>query len=242
MQQKIIGGTFMIEIKNLSKSYGSHEIFHSLTITLYNNKINALVGVNGIGKSTLLNSITQSAFKTSGDILIDSIPSNNFESRYHFFFVPDHKDMFLNLTGIEYLSFIIKIYNSDFNLAMDKANKITKQLKISESLNKSISSYSLGMKQKLYLTGALVSEASNLILDEPFNGLDPESCVIIKKLLQEYCYHEHNMLLFSVHNLDLVSNFSDTIILIDKNRKLLSLENSQNITELENFFFEHCVL
>ncbi len=98
------------------------------------------------------------------------------------------------------------------------------------------------MKQKLYLTGALVSEASNLILDEPFNGLDPESCVIIKKLLQEYCYHEHNMLLFSVHNLDLVSNFSDTIILIDKNRKLLSLENSQNITELENFFFEHCVL
>lgn len=232
----------MIEIKNLSKSYGNQEIFHSLTMTFYNHKINALVGVNGIGKSTLLNSITQSTFKTSGNILIDSIPNNVFECRYHFFFVPDHKDMFLNLTGIEYLSFIIKIYNSDFNLSMNKAYTITKQLKIFESLNKRISSYSLGMKQKLYLTGALISEASNLILDEPFNGLDPESCIIIKQLLQEYCYHGDNMLLFSIHNLDLVSNFSDTIILFDKNRKLLLLENRQNITELENYFFEHCVL
>uniref|UniRef100_UPI004056EA5F ATP-binding cassette domain-containing protein n=1 Tax=Agathobacter sp. TaxID=2021311 RepID=UPI004056EA5F len=232
----------MIEIKNLSKSYENYTIFHNLTVTLYNNKINALVGVNGIGKSTLLNSITQSAFKTAGDILIDCIPNNIFESRYHFFFIPDHKDMFLNLTGIEYLSFIIKIYNRDFKLAIDNAHKITKQLKISESLNKTLSSYSLGMKQKIYLTGALISGASNLILDEPFNGLDPDSCIIIKKLLQEYCYYEDNMLLFSIHNLDLVCNFSDTIIFIDKNRNLLSLENNHNITELENFFFEHCVV
>lgn len=91
-------------------------------------------------------------------------------------------------------------------------------------------------------TGALISGATNLILDEPFNGLDPESCIVIKNLLKDYCYCKHNMILFSVHNLDLVSNFSDTIILINKDRQLLSLKNTQNISELEDYFFKHCVI
>ena len=150
--------------------------------------------------------------------------------------------MFLNLSGNEYLSFIINIYKCDFTAASTAAHKITSLLKISADLNKPLSSYSLGMKQKIYLTGALISGATNLILDEPFNGLDPESCIVIKNLLKDYCYCKHNMILFSVHNLDLVSNFSDTIILINKDRQLLSLKSTQNISELEDYFFKHCVI
>ena len=232
----------MIKIENLSKTYEKKNIFHALSLTLYDTQIYALVGVNGIGKTTFLNSITQSAFRTNGNVLIDSIPNSAFESKYHFFFIPDHKDMFLNLSGNEYLSFIINIYKCDFTAASTAARKITSLLKISADLNKPLSSYSLGMKQKIYLTGALISGATNLILDEPFNGLDPESCIVIKNLLKDYCYCKHNMILFSVHNLDLVSNFSDTIILINKDRQLLSLKNTQNISELEDYFFKHCVI
>ena len=232
----------MIKIENLSKTYEKKNIFHALSLTLYDTQIYALVGVNGIGKTTFLNSITQSAFRTNGNVLIDSIPNSAFESKYHFFFIPDHKDMFLNLSGNEYLSFIINIYKCDFTAASTAAHKITSLLKISAALNKPLSSYSLGMKQKIYLTGALISGATNLILDEPFNGLDPESCIVIKNLLKDYCYCKHNMILFSVHNLDLVSNFSDTIILINKDRQLLSLKNTQNISELEDYFFKHCVI
>ena len=231
----------MIKIENLSKTYEKKNIFHALSLTLYDTQIYALVGVNGIGKTTFLNSITQSAFRTNGNVLIDSIPNSAFESKYHFFFIPDHKDMFLNLSGNEYLSFIINIYKCDFTAASTAAYKITSLLKISADLNKPLSSYSLGMKQKIYLTGALISGATNLIL-EPFNGLDPESCIVIKNLLKDYCYCKHNMILFSVHNLDLVSNFSDTIILINKDRQLLSLKNTQNISELEDYFFKHCVI
>ena len=166
----------MIKIENLSKTYEKKNIFHALSLTLYDTQIYALVGVNGIGKTTFLNSITQSAFRTNGNVLIDSLPTSAFESKYHFFFIPDHKDMFLNLSGNEYLSFIINIYKCDFTAASTAAHKITSLLKISADLNKPLSSYSLGMKQKIYLTGALISGATNLILDEPFNGLDPESC------------------------------------------------------------------
>lgn len=231
----------MIKIENLSKAYEMKNIFKGLSITLYDNQIYALVGINGIGKTTFLNSITQPTFRTAGNVFIDSIPNSTFESKYHMFFIPDYKDMFLNLSGNEYLSFIINIYKCDFTATSTEASQITSLLKISEDLDKPLSSYSLGMKQKIYLTGALISGARNLILDEPFNGLDPESCIIVKKLLKDYCYRRHKMILFSIHNLDLVSNFSNTIILIDKNRQLLSLKNTHNITELEDYFFKHCV-
>lgn len=63
----------MIKIENLSKTYEKKNIFHALSLTLYDTQIYALVGVNGIGKTTFLNSITQSAFRTNGNVLIDSM-------------------------------------------------------------------------------------------------------------------------------------------------------------------------
>ena len=68
-----------------------------------------------------------------------------------------------------------------------------------------IQTYSLGMKQKIYLIGALISNAQNIILDEPFNGLDPESVAVLKRILLSF-KDKGKMILFSAHNLDLVSN------------------------------------
>ena len=232
----------MILIKNLSKSYHKTTIFERISLSLNNGNIYALVGVNGIGKSTLMYCITQPSYINSGEIYIDNISNKSFDSRYHFFFLPDIKDAFLNLTGIEYLSFIVGIYRQDYSKSKDKIETITTKLKINDSLSNYLSSYSLGMKQKLFLTGALVSGAANLILDEPFNGLDPESCVLVKQLLHEHCKVHSNMLLYSVHNLDLVSNFSNYIIFIDKCRKIFTMKNNKNIDELEDVFFSNCVL
>ena len=112
-----------------------------------------------------------------------------------------------------------------------------------QKLNTSKISYlSGGELRYLEIKLLLHTDCKFILLDEPFNGLDPESCIVIKNLLKDYCYCKHNMILFSVHNLDLVSNFSDTIILINKDRQLLSLKNTQNISELEDYFFKHCVI
>ena len=83
----------MIKIENLSKTYEKKNIFHALSLTLYDTQIYALVGVNGIGKTTFLNSITQSAFRTNGNVLIDSIPNSAFESKYHYLFISVLKHM-----------------------------------------------------------------------------------------------------------------------------------------------------
>lgn len=105
---------------------------------------------------------------------------------------------------------------------------------------KEVRHYSLGMKQKVYLMAAFLSGAGNLILDEPFNGLDPESVAMLKNLLSEY-RDRGNLVLFSIHNLDLVANFCDDIVFIDKQRKVFQTENPKDFKQLEDVFFQKCV-
>ena len=96
------------------------------------------------------------------------------------------------------------------------------------------------MKQKIYLIAAFLSGARNLLLDEPFNGLDPESAAILKKMLIQ-SRDSGCMVLFSVHNLDLVANFCDEVLFITRDRKIISAVNPKNYALLENEFFHHCV-
>ena len=146
----------------------------------------------------------------------------------------------MNLTGAEYLKFIIQLYRQDEKIAEEKLKRLSVMFKLDRSLNEYIANYSLGMKQKVYLMAAFLSGASNLILDEPFNGLDPESVAILKKMLLEY-RDAGNLVLFSIHNLDLAANFCDNVLFVDRERKVFQVENPRNFNELETVFFTQCV-
>ena len=230
----------MIKVKGISKKYGNRIIFENISCSLGNQRIYALVGVNGIGKSTLLNAITQPASMDSGNVEIDEIDNREFKSKFQFFYVPDSKEMFLNLTGNEYLKCIIQLYRQNAVKAKETLARLATTFKLERSLNEYIANYSLGMKQKVYLMAAFLSNAGNLILDEPFNGLDPESVAILKKLLLEH-RDAGKLVLFSAHNLDLVANFCDDVVFIDKQRKIFQLENPRDFTQLESAFFQKCV-
>lgn len=230
----------MIKITDLSKKYGRKTILENVSCLLEDYRIYALVGVNGIGKSTLLNAVTQPAKMDSGKVEIDGIDNRKYESKFRFFYVPDSKEMFLNLTGREYLKCIVHLYHINEVKAEENLKKLSPAFKLERSLDEYIANYSLGMKQKVYLIAAFLSGAGNLILDEPFNGLDPESVAILKKILIEY-KDNGNMVLFSVHNLDLVANFCDTVIFIDKQRNVFQSENPRDFQKLECVFFQECV-
>lgn len=230
----------MIQINELSKKYNDKIIFENVHCLLENYHIYGLVGVNGIGKSTLLNAITQSDSMDIGMIKIDNIDNRKFESKYHFFYVPDNRDMFLNLTGREYLQFVAKLYHQASKGIAEKFQKLSCAFRLGQSLDQYIGNYSLGMKQKIYLLAAFLSGAGNLILDEPFNGLDPESTATLKQMLIEY-RNAGNLVLFSTHNLDLVANFCNDVIFIDKQRNILQFSNPLDSKQLEALFFQKCV-
>ena len=230
----------MIVITNLAKKYDKKIIFNGVSCSLSDRRIYALVGINGIGKSTLLNAITQSFSIDDGRIEIDGISNTLFQSKAHFFYVPDNKEMFLNLTGREYLQLVIKLYHQESQGSSHAIEELSCTFKLEQSLDDYIANYSLGMKQKTYLIAAFLSGARNLLLDEPFNGLDPESAAILKKMLIQ-SRDSGCMVLFSVHNLDLVANFCDEVLFITRDRKIISAVNPKNYALLENEFFHHCV-
>lgn len=230
----------MIEVIELGKSYSRRKILEKVSFSLTDSCIYALVGRNGTGKTTLLTSMVEASFKDSGNVKIDGIPHYQMQAREHLFYVPDNKGMFLNLTGEEYLKFIAKLYHRTEDNILPRIEALSQALHMEDSLHDYIANYSLGMKQKIYMMAAFLSGAKNLILDEPFNGLDPESTAVLKRLLTEY-RDRGSMILFSIHNLDLVSNFCDRIIFLDKNRQISMTDNTKNFEELEKLFFEKCV-
>lgn len=230
----------MIQVNELSKKYNDSIIFENVFFSLENYHIYGLAGVNGIGKSTLLNAITQPECMDTGMIEIDNIDNRKFEAKFHFFYVPDNKDMFLNLTGREYLEFVAKLYHQTSKTIAEGFEKLTCAFRLGQSLDEYIGNYSLGMKQKIYLMAALLSGAGNLILDEPFNGLDAESTAALKQILIEY-RNTGNLVLFSTHNLDLVSNFCDDVIFIDSQRNILQFRNPQDFKQLEMLFPQKCI-
>ena len=141
----------MIQVNELSKKYNDSIIFENVFCSLENYHIYGLAGINGIGKSTLLNEITQPDCMDTGMIEIDNIDNRKFEAKFHFFYVPDNKDMFLNLTGREYLEFVAKLYHQTSKITAEEFEKLTCAFRLGQSLDENIGNYSLGMKQKIYL-------------------------------------------------------------------------------------------
>ena len=219
----------MVEINNLSKSYGINKIFENESITLTNSCIYALVGVNGIGKSTFLNSIIQPSTLDKGSVKIDDIPSTDFTAKYHYAFVPDTKDMFLNLTGKEYLQFVSELYNQKEKFDELLAIYIPK-LKLENSLEQTISSYSLGMKQRLGIAQALLHNPKLIILDEPTNGLDVNGIIEMRRLLKNLAHKGGVAIMVSSHILAEMEMLCDEIAII-VNGKIQQVKTLDEIKE-----------
>lgn len=229
----------MIEIHAFSKRYGSRVLFDNVSLSLNDGRIVALVGKNGIGKSTLLHAIVQPAAMDSGTITIDGIDNHSFAARRHFFYIPDASTFFEHLTGAEYLAFINKLYARNPSQTSQKQEHLTHLFALAPSLHQLIRDYSLGMRQKLYLTAALLSGAANLIFDEPFNGLDPESLLHLKEALALH-RADDGLVLLSTHNLDIAAQFCDEAVFITRDHQLLHYENIQTATTFEETFFRCC--
>ncbi len=236
----------MIEIKNVSKSYVKDvKSVDSLNLEIKNGEIFGFLGPNGAGKTTTIRMITGILEPDGGDILVDgySIRSNPIEAKKRFGFVPDNPDIFLKLKGIEYLNFLAEIYNVPIEKRVERIENLTKKFEIYQNLNSTIESYSHGMRQKIVICGALISNPKNWILDEPMTGLDPKSSFDLKEMMREHT-KKGNAVFFSTHILDVAERLCDRVGIINKG-KLVFVGTFEEMkakfkeeTSLEELFLE----
>jgi ABC-2 type transport system ATP-binding protein len=192
----------MITIENLVVSYDKgHNIIDLLNLVLSENTINGIVGLNGAGKTTLLNSIYGLKIIDSGSIKFNDGKINKKEIS----FLETENYFYSNITGREYLSLF---KNPDYNV--DKWNQL-----FLLPLDSIVDDYSTGMKKKLALMGILKQDKNIMILDEPFNGLDIETCRIIRQILLKLKGHDKTIIITS-HIIETLTNLCDYIHYLEK--------------------------
>lgn len=214
----------MIELKNLSKKYGSKEILNDITTTFEKGKVYGIMGENGAGKTTLFNCIA-GLEKFDGEINSElKILKNELG------LLTTEPFFFSKMTGKEYLQLLcnarsIKVVNFEEKNIFDLP------------LNQYASTYSTGMKKKLALTAILLQENACFILDEPFNGVDIHSNIIITEIIHKLKSLQKTILISS-HIFSTLSETCDEILLLENGKfsKRILKENFPSFeTEMKNF-------
>lgn len=210
----------MIEIKNLTKAYRKNaNVLNNINLTIENGKIFGFIGPNGAGKTTTIKMITGILEPDKGKILIDGIDINNkpVEAKKKIGFVPDDPNMFLKLTGREYLNFMADIYEVNFEERNERIKTLSKEFEVYDNLDDKIESYSHGMRQKIVIIGVLVHNPQNWILDEPLTGLDPKSAFVLKNMMREHV-KSGKCVFFSTHVLEVAEKLCDKIGIINEGK------------------------
>ncbi|MDP4145196.1 MAG: ABC transporter ATP-binding protein [Bacillota bacterium] len=236
----------MIELKNIVKSYnGRVNAVDNLSLKINAGQIFGFLGHNGAGKTTTIKMITGIIEPDSGEILINNINicKEPLKAKMDFAFVSDSPDAFLRLKGIEYLNFIGDMYNVPMDRKLERIMKLSKEFELEHALLDKIQSYSHGMRQKIFIVGALIHDPKVLILDEPLTGLDPKAASILKNIMREHA-NKGNTVFFSTHVLEVAEKLCDEVAILNKGKLVYSGSLKDKIKELgesaslENVFLE----
>lgn len=231
----------IISVNQLHKSYGKEKVLEGVSFHIESPQIIALVGPNGSGKSTLLNIITNLLTADKGEITILNKSNKDPEIFREISFMQDNSVLYDYLTGYDHLQFIGDIQG----IPKEKLIATAKRVGMDGYLNKKVGNYSLGMKQHLLLTMALVNQPKLLILDEPLNGLDPTSAIRVRELLLEE-FNKGTTILLSSHNLGEIDRITSQILFL-KNGTLIEediskYEQLSYILTLDNSSKAHKIL
>ena len=230
----------MIEINNIEKNFGKKRAVHIEQFAIPDGEMLGVVGNNGAGKSTLFRLMLDLLAPDTGRVTINGQDVKGNES-WKQFTGAYLDDSFLidYLTPEEFFHFIGKVYGMTKD-AIDARLAEFEKLMNGEILgqNKFIRDYSMGNKQKIGIIAAMLHEPDILILDEPFNFLDPSSQSAVKHLLKKYNEEKEATIIVSSHNLNHTVEISGKIALMENGEIIREIDNKDNsaTTELEHYF------
>ncbi len=207
----------MIEVKNLSKKYGSHVAVSDVSFTVPDGEILGFLGPNGAGKSTTMNILTGYLSPTTGKVSIDGydILDNPNEAKMRIGYLPEHPPLYLEMTVKEYLGFIYDLKKVKFPKA-PHIDEICRLVKIDDVKNRIIKNLSKGYRQRVGIAQALVGNPDVLILDEPTVGLDPKQIIEIRALITEL--GKNHTVILSSHILSEIQAVCRRVIVINRGK------------------------
>ena len=209
----------MLKIQNLTKTYGSLTAVDDLTLHIARGEIYGFIGHNGAGKTTTLKAVAGILGFEKGDIFIDgvSVKLDPVACKRKIAYLPDNPDVYEFMTGNGFLNFVADVFGTGEAERKEKINEFAEAFGLSSDLDKPVSSYSHGMKQKLALISAFMHSPELIIMDEPFVGLDPKAAHVLKEKMREHC-DRGGAIFFSTHVLDVAEKLCDKVAIIKNGR------------------------
>ncbi|MEG0832658.1 MAG: ATP-binding cassette domain-containing protein [Oscillospiraceae bacterium] len=219
----------MIELKNITKSYGEKLAVDNISFKIEKGEILGFLGPNGAGKSTTMNILTGYLSANDGTVVIDGVDmlENPKEAKKKIGYLPEQPPLYLDMSVQEYLDFL---YDLKSCRLPRKAHieEICDLAQVAHVKQRIIKNLSKGYRQRVGLAGALVGNPGVLVLDEPTVGLDPTQIIEIRELIKKL--GENHTIILSSHILPEIEAVCERVIVIDKGR-LIADDTPQNLSK-----------
>jgi len=218
-----------IEVKGLTKNYGEITAVDHINFEVKNGEIFGFLGPNGAGKTTTIRILTGVIKPNSGTatIMDYSILKEPLKAKQIMSVVPEMANAYIDLTAWQNLMLIGELYGVNKKKRQERADHLLKEFKLFERRNHLARGFSKGMKQKLILCMALLTEPQVLFLDEPTSGLDVESARLIRDTIRQI-NKDGTTIFLSTHNMDEANKLCDRIAIINHG-KIAAIDSPENL-------------
>lgn len=233
----------LLSVNKLSKLYNDKYAIKDISFNIKKEEIIGLVGENGAGKTSTIKSILKLIRHDTGIIKFEGKEYNNiFDIENKISYIPDEPIFYENLTCLDNIRFIGRVFNNDINEFNKKYIDLVKKFDFEKHINKYPEELSKGNKQKLMIILGTLQKFKLMIADEPFTGLDP---VQIKVLKEHFISikEEGNSVMISTHLLDIAESICDKVIIVDngivvEEERIDKLKEKYNIDNLEEIYLK----
>jgi len=209
----------MIELKNVSKKYGTKDAVRDLNLSVAAGELFAFLGPNGAGKTTTIKMICGLLYPTTGTVRVGGfdVTTHGDRARALISYVPDMPFLYEKLTGREFLQFTADLYDLKREDSRNRIEEVIALFDLGDFVDDLTERYSHGMRQRTVFAAALVHRPQVLIVDEPTVGLDPKNIRLLKDLLRSEAKRGATVFL-STHSLDIAEELADRIGIVDRGR------------------------
>jgi ABC-2 type transport system ATP-binding protein len=208
----------MIEVQDLSKTYGATRAVDQISFTVPTGQIMGFLGPNGAGKSTTMKIITCFMPPTEGRVVVDGLDAeeHSLEVRRKIGYLPENNPLYTEMNVLDYLTFVQRLRGIPTSEYMRRNNRMVELCGLGEVVRKDIGELSKGYRQRVGLAQAIIHEPEILILDEPTVGLDPNQIVEIRALIKEL--GRAKTLILCTHILSEVEQACDRVLIINRGK------------------------
>lgn len=209
----------MIAIRNVVKKFGHLAAVNDISLHIEAGTFFGFLGPNGAGKTTTIKILTGLLEPTTGHCFVNGydVHWNPLPAKRSFGYVPDQPYLYDKLTGREFLAFVGGLFGMPHKLVKDKIEEIRDLFEIGSFMDRRAEDYSLGMRQRIVLSAALLHEPKAIFIDEPIIGLDPRSAKLVKETLKRKT-GEGLTVFMSSHLLEIVDELCDHIAIIKQGK------------------------